>query len=200
MYTLIGNPKTRAFRVLWMLEELGVPYDLIPDAPNGEIASKHNPTGKIPVLMHGDVAIVDSVAAMTYLADKHGAMTHPAGSIERALQDSLTQFLNDEFDGSLWVAARHRFILPEEKRVPAVEETLKWEFKRSVTALDARVGDGPFLTGDMPTIPDMLLAHLSGWAYRFEFPKLSKSIVEVAKRMQAMESYKRADAIRNPPA
>lgn len=199
MYTLIGSPKTRAFRVLWMLEELGLDYELIPDAPGGSAVAQHNPSGKIPVLMDGDVAIPDSVAGMTYLADKHGHMTHPAGTKERALQDSFTNFLNDEFDSNLWTAARHRFALPEDKRVPEIEASLKWEFERSGNTLEARLGDREYLTGDTPTVADMLLTHLSGWAHNFEFPKLPRPVIEVARRMQSRDAFKRAHDIRKAP-
>ena len=43
MYTVIGGTKSRAFRVMWMLEELGQPYALNPAAPRSEEARKYNP-------------------------------------------------------------------------------------------------------------------------------------------------------------
>ena len=55
-----------------------------------------NPSGKVPVLIVDDTAISDSVAIMTFLADRHGDLTYAAGTIERAKQDSLTQMINDE--------------------------------------------------------------------------------------------------------
>lgn len=197
MYTLVGNPKTRAFRVLWGLEELLLEYTVVPDPPRGSTVSPLNPTGKIPVLLEGDQPIIDSVAILTYLADKHGGMTHPAGTLERARQDSMTQFLCDEVDGTLWTAARNSFILPEEKRVPAIIDTLKFEFARTVAAFDARVG-GDFLAGDIFTIPDLLAAHLTGWAGRAGF-ETSDKMRDHHARMITRDAYKRADAIRNPP-
>ena len=85
MYTVIGGTKSRAFRVMWMLEELGQPYTLNPAAPRSEEARKYNPSGKIPALVDGDEVLTDSLAIMTYLADKHGALTAPAGTPERAV-------------------------------------------------------------------------------------------------------------------
>jgi len=38
MYTVIGGTKSRAFRVMWMLEELGQPYELNPAAARSETA------------------------------------------------------------------------------------------------------------------------------------------------------------------
>ena len=73
MYTVIGGTKSRAFRVMWMLEELSQPYALNPAAPRSEEARKYNPSGKIPAIVDGDEVLTDSLAIMTYLADKHGA-------------------------------------------------------------------------------------------------------------------------------
>ena len=108
MYTVIGGTKTRAFRVMWMLEELGQPYDLNPAAPRSDEARKYNPSGKIPALVDGDEVLTDSVAVMTYLADKHGALTAPAGTPARARQDAMTFWLIDEFDAVKEIATKAR--------------------------------------------------------------------------------------------
>ena len=57
MYKVIGFPKTRAFRVLWMLEELGLDYDVDPVKPRSEEAKAYNPSGKVPVLLVDGEAI-----------------------------------------------------------------------------------------------------------------------------------------------
>ncbi|MFT7311817.1 MAG: glutathione S-transferase, partial [Paracoccaceae bacterium] len=116
MYTVIGDIKSRAMRVIWMLEELGEPFEHRAAPPRSDDVLAVNPAGKVPVLIEDNVPILDSTAILTYLADKHGKLTFPAGTLERARQDGLTQFLLDELDSSLWMAARHSFILPEELR------------------------------------------------------------------------------------
>ena len=93
MYTVIGNIGSRTARVLWMLEELGQPYDHIAAAPQSEGVVSVNPAGKVPVLIDDGTPVTDSTAIIQYLADKHGALTHPAGTLDRARQDSLTQLL-----------------------------------------------------------------------------------------------------------
>ena len=128
MYTVIGTPKTRGFRVIWMLEELGERYDIDACGPHSEAISGVNPSGKVPALKDGDDIVIDSVAICQYLADKHGKFTAPAGTVERAKQDSFTHFALDEVDAILWTNARHSFVLPQEKRVEAVKDTCKWEF------------------------------------------------------------------------
>lgn len=193
MYRVIGPTRTRTLRVLWALEELDQPYDHVGAMPHAEEVVAFNPAGKVPVLVVGGVPITDSLAIMTYLADKHGRLTFPAGTLERARQDSLTQFINDEFDQILWTAARHSFILPEDRRVPAVKDSLKWEFARSQERLVTRMAeDGPFLMGETMTIADILLTHCLGWAISAKFPVEEPRLCDYAEAMRARPAYKRA--------
>jgi glutathione S-transferase len=194
MYTVIGTVKSRALRVLWMLEELGEPYDHVPAGPRSEDARRHNPSGKIPALLVDGQAITDSVAIMTFLADRHGALTHPAGTLDRARQDAFTNCINDEIDAVLWMAGRHSFVLPEEMRLPAIKESLRWEFAQSEARLGDALGDGPFLMGETMTIPDILLAHCIRWAGNANFPVTDPRIVAHRDRMLARPAFQRAAA------
>ncbi len=196
MYKVLGTANTRAFRVMWMLEELDQPYDHVPAAPQSDGVVAFNPSGKVPVLIEDGTPITDSTAIIQYLADRHGALTHKAGTIERARQDSLTQFLLDEFDAVLWTAARHTFVLPEELRVSAIKDTLRWEFQRSQQILKQRVGNGPYLMGEVMTVPDIILTHCLGWAQAARFPLMDCWDQNYLVKMRARPAYLRADARR----
>jgi len=194
-YKVIGGVKSRAARVLWTLEELGAEYEHVAAPPRSDEVKAFSPAGKIPVLVSHGVPITDSVAIMTYLADRHGALTFAPGTIERARQDSLTQFILDEFDSLLWTAARHSFILPEEHRVPAIKDSLKWEFERSQKNLIPRMAeDGPFLMGETMTIADILLAHCGGWAITAKFPIVEDQFREYISMMRERPAFARAMA------
>lgn len=172
MYKVIGSIKTRAMRVLWAMHEIGLEYEHIKASAQSEEAKLVNPSGKVPSLNVDGTIINDSTAIITYLADKHGQLTYPAGTIERAKQDSLTQFILDELDAVLWTAARHTFVLPEDKCVKGIKETLRWEFSKSLKTLDDRMIEGPNLMGEKFTIPDIILTHIGGWARvaKFDVP------------------------------
>ena len=191
MYTVIGKANSRATRVLWMLEELGQGYDHIPAAPQSEGVVSFNPAGKVPVLIEDGTPITDSTAIIQYLADKHGALTFPAGTLDRARQDSLTQFLLDEFDSALWMAARHSFILPQELRQSAIKESLIWEVTNSQKTLVHRLGDGPFLMGAQMTVPDIILTHCGIWARVAKFPITEAKLGSYLERMTARPALKR---------
>ncbi|MBR3370733.1 MAG: glutathione S-transferase family protein [Rhodobacteraceae bacterium] len=185
MYTVIGKANSRATRVLWMLEELGQSYEHVPAAPQSEGVVSFNPAGKVPVLIEDGTPITDSTAIIQYLADKHGALTYPAGTLDRARQDSLTQFLLDEFDAALWMAARHSFVLPEQMRQSAIKDSLIWEFTNSQKTLVHRMGDGPFLMGAQMTVPDIILTHCGIWARVAKFPVKEARLSAYMDRMTA---------------
>ena len=81
---LFGFGMSRSFRILWMLEELGtttVPYRYIPVMPQSKEVLRHNPLGKVPVLIDraekdddddNGFALYETVAIMNYLGDKYG--------------------------------------------------------------------------------------------------------------------------------
>ena len=192
MYQVIGTGKSRALRVLWMLEELGQPYEHVAVNPHSEGVTPFNPAGKVPVLVVEGTPITDSTAILTYLADRHGALTHPAGTLERARQDSLTQLILDEFDAALWLAARHSFILPEEMRLAAIKNTLRWEFERSQKTLTHRMAEDGFLMGDMMTVPDIILTHCLTWALNARFPIIEHRLTEYLDLTRARLAYQRA--------
>ena len=188
MYTVIGGTKSRAFRVMWMLEELAQPYALNPAAPRSDEARKYNPSGKVPALVDGDEVLTDSIAIMTYLADKHGALTAPAGTPARARQDAMTFWLIDEFDAVLWAAAKHSFVFPEEARVPAIKDSLKAEFERAASTLSDRL-EGPFLMGDEITLPDLLAVHCINWSIGAKFPRVDDKLNLWAKSLRERPAF-----------
>lgn len=190
MYKVIGSKKTRTMRVLWMLEELGQPYDHLSDAPRSDAVTQLNPSGKVPVLVDGTHVLTDSTAILTYLADKHSMLTYPAGTVARAHQDSLTQMVLDELDAILWTAARHSFILPEEMRLPQIKDSLRWEWTRSLDRLADRI-NGPFLTGDTMTVSDIICAHCLYWGTSIKFEVTPEPLQAFQKQMLARPAIQR---------
>ncbi|RVT82105.1 glutathione S-transferase family protein [Rhodobacteraceae bacterium CCMM004] len=192
MYTVIGTARSRAFRVLWMLEELGQPYEHDPAPPRSDAVRAVNPAGKIPVLRVDGGTITDSTAILTYLADRHGALTAPPGTVARAQQDGVLHMVLDELDACLWMAARHSFVLPEDQRVPAVKDSLKREFAASLARLSARLEDGPYLMGAELTVPDIVAVHCGGWAQRAGFPVEDARFAAYLDRGHARPAHARA--------
>jgi glutathione S-transferase len=68
-------PDSRSFRVLWALEELGLPYELhlLPFPPRARAPEylKINPLGTIPAFVDGQTFMTESVAIVQYLVSRH---------------------------------------------------------------------------------------------------------------------------------
>ena len=196
-YTVIGARTTRTARVLWLLEELGQPYDHIAARPRSDAVLRVNPSGKVPVLVVDGVTLTDSTAILTFLADRHGQFTYPAGSVKRARQDGFLMRVLDEIEGLLWAASRHSIILPEAMRVPALKPVLIWEYERNL----ARLADGfagPYGMGEEMTLADIVLAHCLKWAEAARFPAPAPVLAEYLAQMTARPAFLRAMARGNP--
>lgn len=192
--TLIGTSASRALRPLWLLEELDLDFEHQPHRPHAEAVRAVTPTGKVPVLLDGGHAIADSVAALSYLADRHGRLTAPAGSLARAEQDAAMLWALGELDGFLWTAARHSFVLPKDRRLPEIKDSLKWEVARSLDILAKRLEGRAYVAGDAFSIADIVTAHCLAWAGLAKFPLGPPVLQDYAARMLARPAAQRARA------
>ena len=170
-YTVIGYAGTRAFRLLWMMEELGLPYQHDPVMPFTDAARLRAPGGRLPALALPDgTVLVDSTAILTYLADRHQSLTYPPGTIERARQDAWIWRCADTLDIPLMALA----ILSREGRVnipDVVLQRLLLRIQGGLADLDGALGRrtaAPWLMGASFTIADIVLGHCLHWAERSE--------------------------------
>lgn len=192
-YTVYGAVRSRTFRVLWLLEELGLAYSHVHAGPQSDEIRKVSPLGKIPVLVDGDAVLRDSTAILTYLADKHGGFTHPAGTIPRARQDAWTFRILDEVESLLWTASKHTFVLPEAERVPAVKPACAAEYSRNIARI-MEEAEGPYLMGTAPLVPDIILGHCGTWAQVAKFPDGGTAFSDYLSRLRARPAFRVAAA------
>ena len=193
---VIGHIRSRAFRVLWMLEELGEAYEHLSAKPHSQEVLTYNPSGKIPIFRDRATTITDSTAILGHLAETRGRFTHACGTVKRAHQDAWTCLLLDEFDACVWAAAKHSFVLPEEWRVRDLKPTLRWEFQSAASRLSARLGSGPYLMGEEFTVPDIILTHCCDWAELAKFDVSEPGILSYLERTRLRPAYRRTIAMR----
>lgn len=188
---IIGATRSRTFRVLWLAEELGLDYQHVAEMPRSETVTKLNPLGQIPVLTDGDIVIPDSLAILHYLADRAGLFTHPAGTPERARMDARINFVLTELEAPLWLAARHSFILPPDRRHPEIKAWLKDDFRDAGEKFITLLGDAEYFAGDDFTIADIVAAHTIGWAITAKFEP-SDALKTYLRRMTDRPAWARA--------
>ena len=114
--TLWGAGTSRTIRPIWVAEELGLSYALIPIGPRtGETQTESytelNPKQKIPFLEDGSLQLSESVAISRYLVNRYGTtdtMAPPASIEEQAKEDEWLSFIYGELDEtSLYILRRH---------------------------------------------------------------------------------------------
>jgi len=191
--TLVGTPRFRPFRNIWMLEELrdalptGFDYSHLIVNPQSDEARASHPMGKIPSLLVADddgdeFTLIESAAINSWLGDRLREYCQPSelgflvpcpGTKDRALYDSFVQFLMAEADSSgLWI---HRKLesLGEKKAFGAVRYALlpaRLQFDRAMQGVRAQLlkqreqGAEYFLVGSCFTAADILLVHCCDWA------------------------------------
>ncbi len=191
MIKLYGTPPTRALRVIWLLNELGLEYELHPvDIMQGGARQPSfrdlNPAAKVPVLVDGDVVLTESAAIQLYLADKHPEAGLIPDTVEgRGQMYRWIFFLMTEIEQPLWRIARHTFIYPENKRLPQDVALARQECLAMVAVLERHMAGREFLVGDRPSVADFNAAYTLDWANHAEMLDDAPRLREYLKSMYA---------------
>ena len=199
-YQLYGARNSRSTRVAWLLEELGVPWVWHPlSFRNGDHRTADfralNPSGKVPVLVHGQLVLTESGAISRYLCAQHpeAGLLPPHGSAQAALVDQWLFFVTTELEQPLWLKAKHTFALPQKLRVPDVRATAEAEFGRAAKVASVLFGEGRYAVGEQFTLADLFLAHTCLWASAAkQWDRLPPSLQEHAQQQLERPAYKRA--------
>ncbi|HXG19507.1 MAG TPA: glutathione S-transferase family protein [Methylomirabilota bacterium] len=162
MIKLYGVPRSRALRCLWMLEELGVPYENVKINTTGDSRTPEflriNPNGHVPVLQEDGLTLWESLAINLYLARKYDKGLWPK-TVEdegRAFQWSL--WAMTELEEPILTALRHRVLLPEDQRDPKQVEAAAQRFAAPLSVLDGALAGKSYLLGETFTVADLNVA------------------------------------------
>ena len=199
---------TRAFRCRWACEELEIPYeavevDLRSGEHRGEEYRKLNPYERVPTLVDGDLVLTESAAICTYLAEKNPekGLVPRVGTVDRARYDQWMFFCMSELDSAVWNVAKHKFALPEERRVPAEIETARWEFGVAARRVAAGLAGRSHILGERFSAADILIGHTLLWGERAKAldradPAFGGAIASYLERLTERAAFRRALAIK----
>ena len=167
---IYGIARSRAFRTLWMAQELGLSYEHVPvDLTKGETKRPEylaiNPNGHIPAIDDDGFILWESMAINLYLAKKH------------SLGDLYPQRLEDEaraWQWSFWgmteverpvlTALMHRALYPEDKRDMKAADEAERALAAPLKVLDGALAATPYLLGAHFTVADLNVASILSWA------------------------------------
>ena len=193
--TLYHGSPSRSSIVLWMLEELGEPYDVhLLSLSKGENRAANylaiNPMGKVPALMHGDTIITEVAAICTYLADEFPAakLNVAVGAPKRGV------YLK-------WLFFGPGCIEPAviDRAAPRKEEARRamlgyGDFDTTMNVVAAAVEKEPYLMGEQFTTADVVVGSHIRWGMMFKMIPERPEFVAYAARLAARPAAQRAEA------
>ncbi|NMO19867.1 glutathione S-transferase family protein [Pyxidicoccus fallax] len=195
-------PRTRAVRPRWLLEELGVPYELV----RLDVARQENstpsylavhPLGDVPALVDGDVTLLESLAICLHLADrfpeKH--LAPPPGSAERGPYYQWMVFAEVSLDAGVMEFYRHARLSEEQQASTHSAEELARHRTRLGAVLDIIDGglDGrEVLVGGTFTAADVVMASILHLANRLGLLDGHPRLVEYVRRHAQRPAVRKA--------
>lgn len=188
-------PQTRSLRLIWMMEELGQPYERVlidirdKEKPRPADFVTASPMGKVPALSDGKVHMSDSAAIALYLADRYALGT-------------LSPKLDDPRRGEFlyWMFFTPGIIEPAmmEKvagitQNPATYGHGSWDQMQDV--LSRAVEQGPWLLGDWFTAADIMVGSSANFMKMFGLMQPDASIAAYIDRCLERPAYQTALAL-----
>jgi glutathione S-transferase len=197
MITVYGEG--RGFRVVWLLEEMGLPYrlrgvDLLAGVENDAEFLAVNPAGYIPALVDGEANLVESIAIVEYLLARYGPSPLAPAPAEPSFA-AYQQFLHLGEAGlmmPMYMTLLSRAVAPEGERND-------WTGRQGVEIFRSRLGlvtrqlaRTPYLAGDAFTAADISVAYALIWVRRCGLFDLADLELAYVQRATARDGYKRA--------
>lgn len=191
---------SRSTRVLWLLEELGLDYELevLPFDPktlNSTDYRQLSPFGKVPVLVDDTVTMFESVAIIQYLLEHYGdgrlRPTHESPHYGEFL--SWLHFGESTLMHPVAQMAKHLFILPEAERSKQQLEEAKRAFRHYAQALDEKLAGKQYLVGGEFTAADIVVGYTVNAARQLGgLPEEYESLGAYADRLAQRPAFQKA--------
>ena len=161
MITVHHLNNSRSQRILWMLEELDVEYevvryerDLATMLAPAALKAVH-PLGKSPVIDDGGVVVSESGAIVDYLAEEYGGL-RPFGTLERRRAAYWVHFA----EGSAMTPLLLRLYLGRLGEAAApLRDRVGGQIAALLGYVETELGDAPFLAGGELSVADIMMSY-----------------------------------------
>ncbi|MBC7104172.1 MAG: glutathione S-transferase family protein [Parvibaculum sp.] len=166
MLKIYHAKNTRSVRIVWLCEELGIPYELktlnfSPDDLQSKAYLAVHPLGKVPSIDDDGLILNESGAIAQYLLAKHGSgrLEPKSGTADYGKYLQWFHFAEATLMVPLGNIAQHSFIRPEDKRIPQVAAEAVESAKKMLGILDKELAGKDFICGKDFTAADIMLGY-----------------------------------------
>jgi glutathione S-transferase len=163
MLKLYHAQLTRSIRIVWLLEELGIPYELVTVAfkPPRHSFEQATPAGKFPTLEDDGLVLFESGAILEYLIEKYGKgrLAPPVGSPDRGPYLQWLHFAEATAFPPIGDIARHSMFLPEAERIPQVAADGRVRAKNALDVLERALAGKEYLVGKELSGADIMMGY-----------------------------------------
>jgi glutathione S-transferase len=190
-------PKTRSSRARWMLEELGVDYELVrmtfEDARAAEYRKLH-PLGAVPALKDADTTVFESAAIIAYLADRfpEKGFAPPISSPQRGTYYQWIIYSMATLEPCITAFVAHTSKRSPSERLPVVAEEARADFIAAARPVEEALRKHPFLLGDNISAADVVLGSVMNWADTCKLIKDFPALQAYLQRLRERPAFQAA--------
>jgi glutathione S-transferase len=163
MIRLYHAPLTRSVRIVWLLEELGIPYELKKSefVPPTTPFSQDTPLGKFPVIQDGALTMFESGAILEYILETYGKgrLAPAPGSPLRGPFLQWVHFAEATLMPPVGQLAWSLMFTPESERIPAVIEHARKLASAAIEVLEKQLAGKNYLVGDEFSGADVMMGY-----------------------------------------
>ena len=206
MLKIYHAPRTRGFRVVWLCEELGTPYQIIPvDMSPAYRRSpewrKLNPVGKVPVMSDGELVMFESGAMVQYVLDRYGdgRLQPRPGTAEHAIYLQWSWFAEATFSRPLGEIVNHKREFADSQSQPVIDE-MKSRARLCAQVLNAVLNGRTWILGDAFSAADVMLGLSLRTYQRLMEEELPDYVASYWNRLTERPAYKKAESAERPAA
>jgi glutathione S-transferase len=196
MITVYGEG--RGLRVVWLLEEMGLPYtlrpvDLFKGAESDPEFMAVNPGGFIPAMKDGDVTMVESIAIMEYLMGRYGPTPLAPKPLDPRFP-GYQQFLHLGEAGlataAYYVLGARHFAPPDQRNNWTAGQALRG-FESRMRLVTRQLARAPYMAGAEFTAADISVSYALLLSKRAGGIALDEAVKAYLARTTARDAYKR---------
>ena len=198
MLKLYHAPRTRSQRVLWLLEELELPFELVTvpfKTPSSDFFAQETPLGKIPTLEDGAVVLCESGAIVEYILERYGdnRLAPAIGAPERGRYLQWLHFAEGTAYLPLGVLVwLTRYRDDAEKHISLLED-LRHRAACGMAFIEEHFGEGPWLLGEQFSAADVMTGFTLTAARNLGvLDERYPALMDYFSRIEARPAYQRA--------